>query len=55
VHAAAEKDYRFSAIVTGIVKSDAFRMQAVARDEDLASAQASVIDAGADNREVRGE
>ena len=30
VHAAAREDYRFSAIVTGIVRSDAFRMQAAA-------------------------
>ncbi len=29
VHAAKRQDYRFSALVTGIVQSDAFRMQAV--------------------------
>jgi hypothetical protein len=47
VRAAAERDYRFSAIVTGIVRSDAFRMQAVGSGEDSGSAQASVADAGA--------
>ena len=31
VRRAAAQDYRFSAIVSGIVTSDAFRMQAAAR------------------------
>lgn len=46
VRAAQAQDYRFSAIVTGIVRSDAFRMQAVTRDQDVGSAQASSRDAG---------
>jgi hypothetical protein len=29
VRAAAKNDYRFSSLVTGIVSSDAFRMQAL--------------------------
>jgi Protein of unknown function (DUF1592)/Protein of unknown function (DUF1588)/Protein of unknown function (DUF1585)/Protein of unknown function (DUF1595)/Protein of unknown function (DUF1587) len=33
VRTAAKKDYRFSAIVTGIVRSDAFRMQAAGHEE----------------------
>ena len=33
VRRAAEQDYRLSAIVSGIVTSDAFRMQAVASAE----------------------
>jgi mono/diheme cytochrome c family protein len=40
VRAAAAQDYRFSALVTGIVRSDAFRMQAVVKD-DGAGVQAS--------------
>jgi hypothetical protein len=32
VHAAKDQDYRFSALVAGIVQTDAFRMQAVRRD-----------------------
>jgi hypothetical protein len=39
VHAAQDQDYRFAALVAGIVQSDAFRTQAVRRDaESLASA-----------------
>jgi hypothetical protein len=37
VRAAAAEDYRFSAIVKGIVKSDAFRKQAVVQDQVQAS------------------
>jgi hypothetical protein len=33
VHAARGQDYRFSALVAGIVQSDAFRMQKVLRTE----------------------
>ncbi len=40
VRTAAAQDYRFSALVTGIVRSDAFRMQAVVKDEG-AGVQAS--------------
>ena len=32
VRSAAAQDYRFSALVAGIVRSDAFRMQAVVND-----------------------
>jgi hypothetical protein len=32
VRAAKGEDYRFSALVAGIVQSDAFRMQAVRRE-----------------------
>jgi hypothetical protein len=46
VHAAADEDYRFSAIVAGIVRSDAFRRQAVPAQESGA-VQASLGDAGA--------
>ena len=41
VRAAAAKDYRFSAIVAGIVRSDAFRMQGTV-DDATGSSQASV-------------
>jgi hypothetical protein len=47
VRAAKSQDYRFAALVAGIVKSDAFRMQAVRRDgesSDLGSAQASAAE-----------
>src|SRR5690606_39095684 len=40
VRSAEAEGYRFSAIVRGIVKSEAFRMQGVARDEE--AVQASV-------------
>ncbi len=42
VRAAREDDFRFSALVKGIVKSDGFRMQAAVRDQDLESARASL-------------
>jgi hypothetical protein len=35
VRAAKAKDYRFSALVAGVVQSDAFRMQAVRREGEL--------------------
>jgi hypothetical protein len=41
VRAAAGEDYRFSAIVAGVVRSDAFRMQAVIHDQDAGSVQAA--------------
>jgi hypothetical protein len=43
VRAAAKEDYRFSAIVAGIVQSDAFRMQALMQEP----VQVSLDDAGA--------
>jgi hypothetical protein len=47
VHAAKRQDYRFSALVAGIVQSDAFRMQAVRREaESSGAAQASLGAAG---------
>jgi hypothetical protein len=47
VRAAKRQDYRFSALVAGIVQSDAFRMQAVRRDgQSEASARASLVAAG---------
>jgi hypothetical protein len=48
VHAAKREDYRFSALVAGIVQSDAFRMQAVRREAKSVegSAQASLGAAG---------
>jgi hypothetical protein len=33
-HSAERADYRFAAIVAGVVRSDAFRMQAAGRDAD---------------------
>jgi hypothetical protein len=45
VRAARREDYRFSAHVAGIVRSDAFRTQAVRRESD-GSAQASLGTAG---------
>jgi len=45
VRDASQRDYRFSAIVAGIVRSDAFRMQAVVHD-DRAAIQASTGEAG---------
>ncbi len=45
VRAAAGQDYRFSAMVAGIVRSDAFRMQAAqpeAESSNRGSAQASL-------------
>jgi hypothetical protein len=52
VREAAKQDYRFSAIVTGIVGSDAFRMQAGASENG--SFQASLGNAGTDPQ-TRGE
>jgi hypothetical protein len=46
VQGAAAEDYRFSAIVTGIVRSDAFRMQGAAAHQS-GSAQASLGETGA--------
>lgn len=43
VRAAKAEDYRFSALVRGIVRSEAFRMQGVARDET--TIQASLAEA----------
>jgi uncharacterized protein DUF1592/uncharacterized protein DUF1588/uncharacterized protein DUF1585/uncharacterized protein DUF1595/uncharacterized protein DUF1587/cbb3-type cytochrome c oxidase subunit III len=43
VRDAKDRGYRFSALVTGVVNSDAFRMQAAKRDSE--SVQASVADA----------
>ena len=53
VRAAKREDYRFSALVAGIVQSDAFRMQAVRREaESVGSAQASLGAAGQQRRGV---
>jgi hypothetical protein len=46
VSAAAAKDYRFSAIVAGIVRSDAFRMQAAVHDDSSGEVQASLRSSG---------
>ncbi len=49
VRAAKKRDYRFSALVAGVVRSDAFRMQAVRREAESSnagSAQASLGAAG---------
>ncbi|HET8698717.1 MAG TPA: DUF1585 domain-containing protein, partial [Gammaproteobacteria bacterium] len=43
VHAAAKQDYRFAALVQGVVQSDAFRKQAPAHDD---SPTATVASAG---------
>jgi hypothetical protein len=48
VHAAAKQDYRFSAIVEGIVHSDAFRMQAAPAQPPAAQPSATVASATAD-------
>jgi hypothetical protein len=45
VRAAENQDYRFSAIVSGIVNSDAFRMQALPHAADRERAQAAASDA----------
>jgi hypothetical protein len=39
VHAAKAQDYRFSALVSGVVQSDAFRMQAVRTEPELSASQ----------------
>jgi hypothetical protein len=49
VRAAKKQDYRFAALVAGIVQSDAFRMQAVRREAESSepgSAQAALGAAG---------
>jgi hypothetical protein len=46
VRDAKRQNYRFSALVTGIVLSDAFRMQAAKGDSESGSVQASVAAAG---------
>ncbi|HUL80619.1 MAG TPA: DUF1592 domain-containing protein, partial [Gammaproteobacteria bacterium] len=46
VREAAARDYRFSAIVAGIVRSDAFRMQATVHD-DRGAIQAAAAEPGA--------
>ena len=46
VRAAADQDYRFSAIVAGVVRSDAFRMQAVVTGEDTGTVQAATSGVG---------
>ena len=55
VRAAAAQDYRFSAIVAGIVSSDAFRTQAATDGQDIGSAQASAGDSRAPGSQTRGE
>jgi hypothetical protein len=47
VRTAAQHDYRMSAIVAGIAKSDAFRMQASPQGVDSETAQATLRDADA--------
>jgi len=47
VRAAEEQDYRFSALVAGVVRSDAFRMQAAAKDPAAAPVQAGTSGADA--------
>jgi len=44
VRAASQHDYRMSAIVAGIVKSDAFRMQALPHERNSENAQAGLRD-----------
>jgi hypothetical protein len=55
VRAAAADDYRFSAIVAGIVRSDAFRMQGVTPGAEIGSAQASSGGAGTSASQTGGE
>jgi cytochrome c-type biogenesis protein CcmE len=46
VRTAKRQDYRFSALVLGVVQSDAFRMQAVRREAESlneGSAQAALV------------
>jgi hypothetical protein len=42
VRAAAQQDYRFAAIVKGVVNSDAFRMQATPHGPDSDGAQVAI-------------
>ena len=53
VREAAAQDYRFSAIVTGIIRSDAFRMQAA--NADGGALQASLGNAGTADPQTTGE
>ena len=53
VREAATQDYRFSAIVTGIIRSDAFRMQAA--NADGGALQASLGNAGTADPQTTGE
>jgi mono/diheme cytochrome c family protein len=53
VRDAADKDYRFSAIVSGIIRSDAFRMQAANMDGE--ALQASLGNAGIAGSQTTGE
>jgi hypothetical protein len=46
VRAAEREGYPFSALVAGIVRSDAFRMQAVVEDQASEAAQLSIGEAG---------
>jgi hypothetical protein len=46
VRAAEADGFRFSALVAGVVRSDAFRMQAVTGEEVIVTAQAAPADAG---------
>jgi hypothetical protein len=48
VRAAEREDYRFSAIVAGIVRTDAFRMQAVVHDNTAQVASTSASDPSGD-------
>ena len=53
VRDAADEDYRFSAIVAGIVQSDAYRMQAVLHEDQLESMAA--VPGGTNTQSVDGE
>jgi len=53
VRDAAKHDYRFSAIVSGIIRSDAFRMQAANADGE--ALQASLSNAGTAAPQTKGE
>jgi hypothetical protein len=53
VTAAERQDYRFSAIVAGIVASDAFRMQGIVHGESAAPTR--VADASSSGAPIRGE
>jgi len=53
VRDAAKQDYRFSAIVSGIIRSDAFRMQAATADGG--TLQASLSNAGTAGPQTTGE
>ena len=53
VRDAADQDYRFSAIVSGIIRSEAFRMQAANADGE--ALQASLGNAGTAGSQTTGE